>query len=226
MLPSVVLDRAPSPGGELVLSQRGDELTIRVRGVELMSSRNHDSEDELGRRGALLAGVGDGARVLVGGLGLGFTLRAVLEHCRAAIDMVELVPAVVQWNRTHAGELAGHPLDDPRVTLIEDDVARVIAAARARYAAIVLDVDNGPDGLFDANGKLYQRAGLAAARRALVPGGGLAVWSAFESPTFTSWLREAGFSVERPRQGTRCAPRDLARPLYDERRNRWALTKR
>ncbi len=196
MLATVVLDRAPVPGGEMVLSRRGDELTIRVRGVELMSSRSHSSEDELGRRGALLAGTSDRARVLVGGLGLGFTLRAVLDHCRAAVDVVELVPAVVRWNRTHAGALAAHPLEDPRVTLIEDDVARVIDASEARYAAIVLDVDNGPEELFDANARLYRREGLLAARRALVPGGGLAVWSSFESPTFTAWLLEADFSVE------------------------------
>ena len=196
MLATVVLDRALVPGGEMVLSRRGDELTIRVRGVELMSSRSHSSEDELGRRGALLAGTSDRARVLVGGLGLGFTLRAVLEHCRARVDVVELVPAVIRWNRTHAGALAAHPLEDPRVTLIEDDVARVIDASEARYAAIVLDVDNGPEELFDANAKLYRREGLLAAKRALVPGGGLAVWSSFESPTFTAWLLEADFSVE------------------------------
>jgi spermidine synthase len=196
VLATVVLDRALVPGGEMVLSRRGDELTIRVRGVELMSSRSHSSEDELGRRGALLAGTSDRARVLVGGLGLGFTLRAVLEHCRARIDVVELVPAVIRWNRTHAGALAAHPLEDPRVTLIEDDVARVIDASEARYAAIVLDVDNGPEELFDANAKLYRREGLLAAKRALVPGGGLAVWSSFESPTFTAWLLEADFSVE------------------------------
>jgi spermidine synthase len=196
VLATVVLDRALVPGGEMVLSRRGDELTIRVRGVELMSSRSHSSEDELGRRGALLAGTSDRARVLVGGLGLGFTLRAVLEHCRARVDVVELVPAVIRWNRTHAGALAAHPLEDPRVTLIEDDVARVIDASEARYAAIVLDVDNGPEELFDANAKLYRREGLLAAKRALVPGGGLAVWSSFESPTFTAWLLEADFSVE------------------------------
>ncbi|HEY1816607.1 MAG TPA: hypothetical protein VGG74_29875 [Kofleriaceae bacterium] len=194
MIPTVVLERVAVPGGEMVLSKRGDELSIRVRGVELMSSRNHVSEDELGRRTAELCG--NGARVLVGGLGLGFTLRAVLDHCRAAVDVVELVPAVVRWNRTHAAALANHPLDDPRVTVIEDDVAHVIGAAEARYDAIVLDVDNGPDELFEANRRLYRRNGLAAARRALVPGGGLAVWSSFPSSTFETWLREVGFAVE------------------------------
>jgi len=194
LIPTVVLERVTVRGAEIALSKHGDDLSIRVRGVELMSSRNHASEDELGRRTAALCG--DGKRVLVGGLGLGFTLRAVLDHCRAAVDVVELVPAVVRWNRTHAGALANHPLDDPRVTVIEDDVAHVIAAAKARYAAIALDVDNGPDELFESNRRLYRRDGLVAARHALVPGGGLAVWSSFPSATFETWLREAGFTVE------------------------------
>ena len=174
----------------MVLSKRGDELSIRVRGVELMSSRNHNSEDELGRRAAALAPDG---RVLVGGLGLGFTLRAVLAHARGAVDVAELVPAVVRWNRSY---VADHELDNPRVTVIEDDVANVIARAKATYSAIVLDVDNGPDEVLANNDRLYRREGLAAARRALAPGGGLAVWSAFESTSFTARLREAGFAVE------------------------------
>jgi spermidine synthase len=193
VIPTVVLDRAPAPGGELTLSKRGDELSIRVRGVDLMSSRNHDSEDELGRLTAQLATTG---RILVGGLGLGFTLRAVLDHCSGPIDVAELVPHVVQWNRTHAAALNGNAIADPRVTVIEGDVARVIADADATYAAIALDVDNGPDELFDANKQLYARKGLAAAKRALVPGGGLAVWSSFESNTFTAHLRSVGFAVE------------------------------
>jgi spermidine synthase len=194
VIPTIVLDRVPAPGGELTLSKRGDELSIRVRGVDLMSSRNHDSEDELGRLTAQLAGAG--GRILVGGLGLGFTLRAVLDHCNAKLDVAELVPAVVQWNRTHAAALNGNAVADPRVTVIEGDVARVIADADARYAAIALDVDNGPDELFDSNKQLYARKGLAAAKRALVPGGGLAVWSSFDSNTFTAHLRSVGFAVE------------------------------
>ncbi len=197
MIPHVVVERVATPGGEMTLSRRGTQFSIRVGGVELMNSHNHASEDELGRRAcALVAGVRT-PRILIGGLGLGFTLRAVLDGAPAAmIDMVEIVPAVVRWNRTHTGALAGQPLDDARVTVIEDDVARVIAGAQARYDAIVLDVDNGPDELFESNAKLYKRAGLAAAHRALVAKGGLAVWSSFESATFTTWLREVGFAVE------------------------------
>src|SRR5438067_6685035 len=143
----------------MTLSRRGDDFSIRVRGVELMNSHNHESEDELGRRAcALVKGVTK-PRILIGGLGLGFTLRAVLDGCAGSVDVVELVPAVVRWNRTVLGELAGRPLDDPRVTVIEDDVAHVIAT-RTGYHAIVLDVDNGPDELFTSNAKLYARTGL------------------------------------------------------------------
>ena len=163
----------------------------------MTNSHNHASEDELGRRACTLVGKARTPRILIGGLGLGFTLRAVLDGAPTAkIDVVEIVPAVVRWNRTLTGVLAGKPLEDPRVTVIEGDVAGIIAGAQATYDAIVLDVDNGPDELFESNAKLYKRAGLAAAHRALTSRGGLAVWSSFESTTFTTWLREVGFAVE------------------------------
>jgi spermidine synthase len=199
VIPVVVVERVPTPGGEMVLARRGDEFAIRVGGVQLMSSRSHDSEDELGRRAGELVRSVRAPRMLVGGLGLGYTLRAALEALppTARVDVVEIVPAVVRWNRTILGGLARHPLDDPRVSVIEDDVGRVIAGSPAgRYHAILLDVDNGPDELFERNGALYRRAGLVAAHAALAPGGVLAVWSAFESQTFTRWLREVGFTVE------------------------------
>jgi spermidine synthase len=193
----VVLDRATSPGGEqLVLSQRGQQFSIRVAGVELMSSVNHGSEDELGKQSAALV-KSPAPHVLIGGLGMGFTLRAALDAlpATARVDVVELVPDVVRWNRTVYGQLANHPLSDPRVTLIEADVAHVIERGRD-YDAIVLDVDNGPDGVYRDNRSLYQQRGIDAAYGALVPGGLLTVWSSFESPTFTRWLRAAGFAVE------------------------------
>ena len=174
------------------LAEHAGTFSIRVRGVELMNSRNHASEDELGKLAAELAGTG---RILIGGLGLGYTLRSVLDHCRAEIDLVELVP-VVRWARTHTSALSHNAVDDPRVTVIEDDVANVIARSSQRYAAIVLDVDNGPDEVIEGNARLYTRDGLAAAKRALAPKGALVVWSAFESNTFTRWLREVGFAVE------------------------------
>ncbi|HEY6037459.1 MAG TPA: hypothetical protein VIV58_24430 [Kofleriaceae bacterium] len=200
MIKLEIVDRfaLPNGDGEMVLAKRGAEFVIRVRGVELMNSRNHISEDELGRFAARLVAGKPGARVLIGGLGLGYTLRSVLNACPTSVlvDVCEIFPTVVRWNREHLADLAKRPLDDPRVTVIEDDVARVIAAADAKYDAIVLDVDNGPDPVFDANARLYKRHGLAEARRALAPGGGLCVWSAFESPTFTRWLHEVGFTAE------------------------------
>jgi spermidine synthase len=198
VIPNVVLERVATPLGEMTLSRRGDDYSIRVAGVELMNSRNHVSEDELGT--IATAPVRDRAapRVLIGGLGLGYTLRAALDHLPAAarVDVCELVPDVVRWNREIYGALAGHPIADPRVQVIEDDVAHVIERSIAHYDAILLDVDNGPDGLARHNDKLYRARGLATARAALVSGGVLAVWSSFESPTFTKWLRDTGFTVE------------------------------
>lgn len=198
MIPTIVLDRAPTPGGEMVLSRRGDDFAIRVGGIELMSSRVHGSEDQLGaltceriRRAARPA-------VLVGGLGLGYTLRALLDGlpAEAHVEVVELVPAIVRWNREHVGHLAGRPLDDPRVVLREGDVAEVLRRRERPWDAVVLDVDNGPDALFAGNAGLYRKKGLLAAHEALAPGGVLAVWSAFRAPEFTEVMRAAGFEVE------------------------------
>jgi spermidine synthase len=196
LVPRVVLEKVPVPGGELVLARRGKEYSIRVGGVELMNSRDHWSEDTLGRGTAQRLNA-KAPRVLIGGLGFGFTLRAALDALPAAakVDVVELVPAIVRWNRTLLGSLARDPLADPRVTVIEADVADIIRTAK-NYDAILLDVDNGPDAVYDGNAALYKRRGLEAAKRALAPGGILAVWSAFESNTFTQWLREVGFTTE------------------------------
>jgi len=196
VIPNVVLERVTTPLGEMVLSRRGDEFSIRVAGVELMHSRNHHSETELGTL-ACAAVTTVAPRVLIGGLGLGYTLRAALDTLPAGarVDVAELVPEVVRWNRTILGQLANHPLADPRVHVIEEDVAHAIAGGSG-YDAIVLDVDNGPDGVASRNDRLYQRRGLEAARAALSPAGLLAVWSAFESRAFTGWLRDAGFDPE------------------------------
>lgn len=195
MIKNEIIDRfdLPDGTGEMTLARRGTELAIRVRGVELMNTRNHISEDELGFYAAKLVAGKPGARVLIGGLGLGFTLRAVLKSAPLAnVDVCEIFPKVVDWNREHTKA----PLDHERVRVVVNDVGVVIRASRGDYDAIVLDVDNGPDPVFDANAALYQRQGLADAKRALKPGGGLAVWSAFESPQFTKWLRDVGFAAE------------------------------
>ncbi|MBS1122459.1 MAG: Spermine synthase [Deltaproteobacteria bacterium] len=198
MIPNVVLERVDTPDGEMVLSQRGRDFSIRVRGVELMNSRSHGSEDELGRITCQPLADRTAPRVLIGGLGLGYTLRAALDvlPSNARLDLVEIMPAVVRWNRAVVGALASHPLDDPRVTVIEADVGLVIGRSTAHYDAILLDVDNGPDGILETNAALYRRTGLERAHAALTPRGVLAVWSSFDSPTFTLWLRQVGFDVE------------------------------
>jgi spermidine synthase len=202
VIPSVVLERVTTPIGEMTLTQHGGDFMIRVGKIELMNSRNHVSEDEFGRIGCDPIRELGAPRVLVGGLGLGYTLRACLDMLPASahIDVAELVPEVVRWNRDVYGSLARHPLTDPRVHVIEEDVARVIGRAAnpqgAKYDAILLDVDNGPDGVGQYNDALYRSTGVALARAALSTSGVLAVWSAFDSSTFTQWLHGAGFYVE------------------------------
>ncbi len=199
MIPWVRLAAAPAPGGaELRLMQRGVEFSITVGADELMNSRRGGSETALGEIACRELGDRAAPAVLIGGLGMGFTLRAALAALgpQAQVVVAELVPAVVAWAR---GPLAGvfdGSLDDPRVQVVEDDVASLIAAAAGAYDAILLDVDNGPDGLVrSANDRLYGAQGLGAARRALRPGGVLAVWSAARDPAFTRRLEAAGFAV-------------------------------
>ena len=181
-------------GSEMTLARRGDEHSIRIDGDVLMTSRSHGSEEKLAERGCAGLDTLPRARVLVGGLGMGFTARAALAALRpdAVVDVVELVGAVVRWNRELIGHLADAPLLDPRVRVIEGDVADVIGTARERYDAILLDVDNGPEAFTSReNRHLYSREGLRRAREALRPNGVLAIWSTFESRAFTARLREA-----------------------------------
>lgn len=183
----------------MVLEREGGEVAIRIGDRTLMSSDAHDSEDELGRVvAAAVRGIAV-PRVLIGGLGLGFTLRAALDAlpAEARVDVAELAAEVVRWNRAECGAYAGRPLDDPRVALFVEDVAAVIARSADAYDAIALDVDNGPSAItHPRNEALYRRAGLRQARRALRPGGVLAVWSSFASPLFTRSLEELGGTVE------------------------------
>jgi spermidine synthase len=201
VLPWRELGRARVASGELVLARRGDEFAIRLRGAELMNSRSHASEEALARLGcAGLAARTGAARVLIGGLGMGFTLRAALDALgpEAQVVVGELVPEVVAWNREHLADLAGRPLDDPRVAVEVGDVVAAIRATDQRWHAILLDIDNGPDAFTTpANAALYGHQGLAACRRALVPGGTLAVWSVANDAGFTDRLRGVGFEVER-----------------------------
>ena len=200
LLPWLTLDRAPiADGGELTLSARGDEFAIRLDGQELMSSDSHDSEEKLAVHGcAGLRGVA-GARVLIGGLGMGYTARAAVSQLAddGEVEVIELVGAVVRWNRDVIGHLAGSPLLDPRLRVVEGDVADVIENARNRFDAFLVEFYNGPLGLSSReNTRLYTSAGLLAAKAALRPNGVLAVWSAFEAPVFTARLKAAGFDVK------------------------------
>jgi spermidine synthase len=199
LLPWKEIGRAKGPGGELVLRRRGDEFSLRIGGDELMNSRRHHSEDVLAVEGCAGLRTTPRARVLIGGLGMGFTARAALDVLGpdARLEIAELVPEVVAWNRGELGALAGRPLDDRRVVLVDGDVANPIAAARGAYHAILIDVDNGP-GAFTApgNAALYAQRGLDATRRALAPGGAFAVWSTEDDKGFTARLRARGFTVQ------------------------------
>lgn len=183
------------PLASQVLVRRGNDVAIRVGDRTLMSSDVHDSEDEFGRIVAAAVAHVARPRILIGGLGLGFTLRATLDAVppRARLDVVELVPEVVEWNRAEHGKYAGRPLDDRRVKLRIKDVAVVIAGAKSVYDAISLDVDNGPRAIsHPGNVRLYTNAGLTRMRRALRPGGVLAVWSSFPSRRFTKAIGVVG----------------------------------
>ncbi len=191
-----------------MLRQRGGEFSLRIGGDELMNSRSHHSEEVLATHGLVGLGGVAGVRVLIGGLGMGFTARAALDALGpdARVEIAELVPEVVEWNRGALGEVARRPLDDPRVRVVDGDVAVPIAAASGDYHAILIDVDNGP-GAFTApgNAALYAIPGLQAARRALVLRGAFAVWSTEDDPSFTARLRGQGFEVQQhnvtPRPG-------------------------
>jgi len=203
--PWQTLAEAEAPDGQrLVLSRRGHEFLIRAGGYDLMSSRDDTTARALATIGcAMVCSPGAGPRrVLIGGLGMGYSLAAACEILPddAEIEVAELVPAVIAWNRGPLAELAGRPLDDPRVRVFEGDVAARIESARAHFDAILLDVDNGPDPLaHDHNARLYGIDGLRAGHRALRRGGVHAVWSFSDAGDFATQLRRAGFepSVER-----------------------------
>ena len=200
MIPWVLLDTAPIPGGaDLRLLQRGQEYSIRLGQAELMNSRLSGSEEALATLSIERLGAVDAPRLLIGGLGMGFTLRAALAHLgpRARVDVAELVPAVVRWARGPMQALFAGSVDDPRVTIEEGDVGALMQARPKTYDAILLDVDNGPEGMTrDSNDSLYGSAGLGIARRALRRGGVLAVWSQGPDAAFAKRFQKAGFSVE------------------------------
>jgi len=200
MLPRKILGKALTPdrAGELQLSQRGDDFFISYNGTELMNSRMHGSEALLAELACRPIAGRPGARVLVGGLGLGYTLAAALPIMRhdAEVVVAELVPAVVEWNRSLCGHLSGHPLQDPRARVVECDVCSLLKTEQNAFDAVMLDVDNSPDSMTQkSNDWLYCSSGLSAIYTALRPRGMLTVWSAGPDSTFSRRLRRAGFEA-------------------------------
>lgn len=200
MIPWILLDTAQVPGGgELRLMRRGAEFSIKLGQNELMNSRLSGSEEALA---TLACARLEGCKkpcLLIGGLGMGFTLRAALSAlgADARIVVAELVPEVVAWARGPMADVFGDSLTDPRVSIREKDVGLLIRGERSAFDAILLDVDNGPEGLSrEANDTLYNQSGLGSAHAALRPGGVLAVWSSGPNPRFTQRLLKAGFDVD------------------------------
>lgn len=199
MLPWIQLATAKVPGGgELRLMRRGEEFSIRLDANELMNSRLGGSEEALATLACQKLAGRPRPRVLIGGLGMGFTLRAALKvfGADAVIEVAELVPEVIDWARGEMAGLYGDSLTDPRVSILQRDVGELIRAGAGRYDAILLDVDNGPEGLSrPANDQLYDSRGLSDARAALRGGGVLAVWSSGPDDSFTKRLRRGDFVV-------------------------------
>jgi len=214
-----LLGRAPVPGNDDVLSlyKRDREFSIRMGGCEIMNSRLHGSEEALAELAcARIAGRPE-ARVLIGGLGMGFTLAAALRRLGAGsrVEVAELVPEVVAWNRGVLAHLAGRPLADERVTVHAEDVVRILKVARGAYDAVLLDVDNGPDGLTSrGNGWLYGHGGLTASYAALRYGGVLGVWSAGPDRAFVGRLRSAGFAVDEIRVRARAPDKGARHTIW------------
>jgi spermidine synthase len=200
MIPWEFLESAEVPGGgEISLYRRGAEFSIRVGNRQLMNSRIHGSEEALAELACAQVADRTRLRILIGGLGMGFTLAAALRRLgpEGRVVVAELVPALVAWNRGPLAALAEQPLRDSRVTVRELDVAQILRVTREAYDAILLDVDNGPEGLVrKGNDWLYARPGLEAAHAALRPAGVLAVWSAAPNQVFAQRLRRVGFRVD------------------------------
>lgn len=219
MRPWIHLDTASVPGDstQLKLMQRGEEFSIMLGTNELMNSRLSGSEEALATLTAERIGSRPRARVLIGGLGMGFTLRAALGCFGADSEIVvaELVPEIISWARGPLTPVFGTCLDDPRVSIINDDVGKVIAAGKGAYDAILLDVDNGPDGVSrEQNDKLYGIAALKKAMAALRPSGVLAVWSAHPSPAFVKRLTAANYAVEEVKVRARSSGRGARHVIW------------
>lgn len=212
MIPWILIEKVslptPNPGQELELSllQREREFSIQIGHLELMNSREHGSEDALAELALARMPLSERPQVLIGGLGLGFTLAAALRvgPPQTQIEVAELLPAVVRWNQGPLGHLADHPLRSPRASVIEADVSKLVKARQQAYDAILLDIDNGPSPItLYSNGWLYSPKGLLVLFAALKPGGILGIWSAGPEAGFSRALEKAGFIVEEKRVKSR-----------------------
>ncbi len=199
MQPWIKIAEASAPDGlPLTLQRRGDEFLIRAAGRDLMSNRDEGSSRALARLGCAHISGAESPNVLIGGLGMGFTLAEALRCVgkRAHVEVAELVPAVMEWNRDYLGELAGHPLQDLRASLFIGDIADPITRRANFWDAILLDVDNGPSALaHPTNRSLYHDGGIARVFRGLRPGGVVGVWSFGDDRAFTKRLERGGFQV-------------------------------
>jgi len=207
MQPRILIDEARTPDGSLLkLTSRSGYFEVSLGGMPLMSSSEHHSEEVMADIACESAAGWPGARVLVGGLGMGYTLRAALDRLRddATVVVVELIEAVVRWNRGPLADLAGRPLEDPRSVLENVDLVDYLASKPDPFDGILLDVDNGPEPFTThGNARLYDQRGLHRLKAALRPGGTLVVWSAFESPQFLGEMKRAGFSARAVRARSR-----------------------
>jgi spermidine synthase len=201
MKPHIKLATAKTPdGGVMELYFHDRDFSIKINGLELMNSRQHESEQELARLGCAHLYGQKSPVVLIGGLGMGYTLRQALDMLapEARVIVSELLPAVVDWNREYLHELNSQPLEDKRTEIITGDILQLISQSSSRFDAILLDVDNGPNAMTDSgNQQLYTPAGILACRRALSSNGTLAIWSTVSSKVFEKLLMNCGFQVRR-----------------------------
>jgi spermidine synthase len=212
MIPWILVEKVSTneQNKELKLYQRDSEYSIKIGNYELMNSRAHSSEDELGRLTCLKIKKQSQQKILIGGLGMGFTLRVALNNLKpnAQVIMAELLPVVIKWNRENLSHLAKNPLSDKRVTVYEGDVVTKIREQQNYYHAIILDVDNGPQGLTQTeNNCLYSNRGLKSAYDALQTDGVLAIWSAASDDSFVKRLEKVGFTVTEERLRIKHGPK-------------------
>ena len=223
MKPFEKLGEALAPDGAILqLVRRDEEFLILTDNVPLMSSRMHNSEEELATLACGSLKSVPAPAVLIGGLGMGFTLRATLNvlPTSAIVIVAELIPEVVTWNRDTLGAFAGHPLQDPRTQIVVGDVAQSIHGSSARYDAILLDVDNGPAAFTaPANAALYDASGIAAIHGALKKNGAFTLWSTQEDPRYVKRLQQAGFQVQVHRVRERAANRGRRHIIFVARKS-------